>query len=91
MASPPPPSRVATPPLMAPVPLDTPRFTDLGKENLLHPTLLKTITEDLKFDHSKPYVHVRLFFFSLLGAESLEAVPRILILLPELLRQLRKI
>jgi ATP-dependent RNA helicase MSS116 len=63
MASPPPPSRVATPPLMAPVPLDTPRFTDLGKENLLHPTLLKTITEDLKFDHSKPYVHVRLFFF----------------------------
>lgn len=54
MAPPPPPLRVATPPLMAPIPLDTPRFADLGKENLLHPTLLKTITEDLKFDHMMP-------------------------------------
>jgi ATP-dependent RNA helicase MSS116 len=54
MAPPPPPPRVATPPLMAPIPLDTPRFADLGKENLLHPTLLKTITEDLKFDHMMP-------------------------------------
>lgn len=46
--------RVSTPPLTAPVPLDTPRFADLAKENLLHPVLLKTITEDLKFDHMMP-------------------------------------
>ena len=50
----PPPPRVATPPLMAPVPLDTPRFADLAKENLIHPIMLKTITEDLKFDHMMP-------------------------------------
>lgn len=50
----PPPMRVHTPPLAEPVPLDTPRFADLGKENLLHPVLLKTIVEDLKFDHMMP-------------------------------------
>ncbi|KAL2064375.1 hypothetical protein VTL71DRAFT_4869 [Oculimacula yallundae] len=53
-APPAPPMRVATPPLTAPVPLDTPRFADLAKENLLHPVLLQTITEDLKFDHMMP-------------------------------------
>ncbi len=46
--------RVATPPLSTPVPSDTPRFADLAKENLLHPVLLKTIAEDLKFDHMMP-------------------------------------
>ncbi|KAL3424985.1 ATP-dependent RNA helicase, mitochondrial [Phlyctema vagabunda] len=46
--------RVATPPLSVPVPLDTPRFADLAKENLIHPIMLQTITEDLKFDHMMP-------------------------------------
>jgi ATP-dependent RNA helicase MSS116 len=46
--------RVSTPPLTAPIPSDTMRFSDLGKENLLHPVLLQTITEDLKFDHMMP-------------------------------------
>ena len=46
--------RVSTPPLSEAVPLDTPRFADLGKENLLHPILLQTIIEDLKFDHMMP-------------------------------------
>lgn len=46
--------RVATPPLTAPIPMDTMRFADLGKENLLNPILLQTITEDLKFDHMMP-------------------------------------
>ncbi|KAF4635920.1 hypothetical protein G7Y89_g2157 [Cudoniella acicularis] len=50
----PPIPRVSTPPLTAPVPLDTPRFADLGKENLIHPVVLQTITEDLKFDHMMP-------------------------------------
>ncbi|RPA75444.1 DEAD-domain-containing protein [Ascobolus immersus RN42] len=45
---------VSAAPLSEPVPTDTPRFADLGKENLLHPTLLKTIAEDLKFDHMTP-------------------------------------
>ena len=48
------PPRVATPPLSAHVPLDTPRFADLAKENLIHPVMLQTITEDLKFDHMMP-------------------------------------
>lgn len=48
------PARVATPPLMAPIPSDTMRFADLGKDNLLHPILLQTITQDLKFDHMMP-------------------------------------
>lgn len=30
------------------------RFADLGAHNLLHPVLLQTITEDLKFDHMMP-------------------------------------
>ncbi|KAG9240233.1 DEAD/DEAH box helicase [Calycina marina] len=49
-----PPLRATTPPLMAPVPLDTMRFSDLAKENLIHPIMLQTITEDLKFDHMMP-------------------------------------
>ena len=53
-APPPGPPRVATPPLQAPIPLDTPRFADLAKENLIHPIMLQTITEDLKFDHMMP-------------------------------------
>ena len=47
-------SRVATPPLTEPIPLDTPRFADLAKENLLDPVVLKTIIEDMKFDHMTP-------------------------------------
>ncbi|KAK8102660.1 DEAD/DEAH box helicase [Apiospora sp. TS-2023a] len=47
-------SRVATPPLTEPIPLDTPRFADLAKENLLDPVVLKTIVEDMKFDHMTP-------------------------------------
>jgi ATP-dependent RNA helicase MSS116, mitochondrial len=46
--------RVSTPPLSTPVPQDTPRFADLTAQNILHPTLLQTITEDLKFDHMMP-------------------------------------
>lgn len=48
------PPRVSTPPLTETIPLDTPRFADLAKKNLLHPILLQTITEDLKFDHMMP-------------------------------------
>lgn len=46
--------RVSTPPLTEAIPEDTMRFSDLGAENLLDPILLKTITEDLKFDHMMP-------------------------------------
>jgi ATP-dependent RNA helicase MSS116 len=47
-------STVSTPPLSTPVPQDTPRFADLGSQNIIHPTLLQTITQDLKFDHMMP-------------------------------------
>jgi ATP-dependent RNA helicase MSS116, mitochondrial len=33
---------------------DTPRFADLGKEQILDPILLDTITQDLKFDYMMP-------------------------------------
>ena len=46
--------RVPTPTLTIPVPADTMRFADLGKDKLLHPTLLQTVVEDLKFDHMMP-------------------------------------
>ncbi|KAI1478732.1 DEAD-domain-containing protein [Daldinia eschscholtzii] len=36
------------------VPTDTPTFASLAKENLIHPILLKTLTEDLKFNHMTP-------------------------------------
>jgi ATP-dependent RNA helicase MSS116, mitochondrial len=49
-----PPPRVSTPPFTVPVPSDTMRFSEFGKDNLLHPVLLQTITEDLKFDHMMP-------------------------------------
>lgn len=47
-------STVSTPPLSTPVPDDTPRFADLGSQNIIHPILLQTITQDLKFDHMMP-------------------------------------
>ncbi|KAI1655565.1 DEAD-domain-containing protein [Daldinia decipiens] len=36
------------------VPTDTPTFAGLAKDNLIHPVLLKTISEDLKFNHMTP-------------------------------------
>jgi ATP-dependent RNA helicase MSS116 len=54
VAPPAPPPRVSTPPLTETIPMDTPRFADLAKENLIHPIMLQTITEDLKFDHMMP-------------------------------------
>ncbi|KAI1497995.1 P-loop containing nucleoside triphosphate hydrolase protein [Biscogniauxia marginata] len=36
------------------VPADTPRFADLGRDNVINPILLQTITEDLKFNHMTP-------------------------------------
>ncbi|KAI0838534.1 DEAD-domain-containing protein [Hypoxylon sp. FL0890] len=37
-----------------PTPTDTPKFADLANENLIHPILLRTISEDLKFDQMTP-------------------------------------
>ncbi|EGX88630.1 ATP-dependent RNA helicase MSS116 [Cordyceps militaris CM01] len=42
------------PPLTEAVPLDTPRFADLAGQNLVHPLLIQTITDDLKFNHMMP-------------------------------------
>lgn len=42
------------PPLSEAVPKDTPRFAELANQNLIHPLIVKTITEDLKFDHMMP-------------------------------------
>lgn len=54
----PPPNRpfgaVAQPELTIAVPADTPKFIDLGKEKLIEPILLQTITEDMRFDHMTP-------------------------------------
>ncbi|KAI1271890.1 ATP-dependent RNA helicase MSS116 [Xylaria sp. FL0933] len=33
---------------------EQPKFSDLGKDGLVHPTLLTTIVEDLKFEHMTP-------------------------------------
>lgn len=52
--APAPPPRVSTPPLTENIPMDTPRFADLAEENLIHPIMLQTITQDLKFDHMMP-------------------------------------
>jgi len=46
------PPRVATPPLTVAIPSDSMRFADLS--SILHPILLQTITQDLKFDHMMP-------------------------------------
>lgn len=40
--------------LTIPVPTDTPTFAELGTEKLVHPVLLQTISEDLKFIHMTP-------------------------------------
>lgn len=42
------------PPLTEAVPKDTPRFADLASQNLIHPLIVRTITDDLKFDHMMP-------------------------------------
>ncbi|KAH6695524.1 ATP-dependent RNA helicase [Plectosphaerella plurivora] len=44
----------AAPPLTMAVPSDTPRFAELAGQNLVHPTIIQTITEDLQFDHMLP-------------------------------------
>ncbi|KAI0121787.1 DEAD-domain-containing protein [Daldinia grandis] len=36
------------------VPTDTPTFSGLAKDDLIHPVLLQTLSEDLKFDHMTP-------------------------------------
>lgn len=45
---------VSKPQLSEPVPEDTPRFADLAGRDLIHPVLIQTITEDLKFDRMMP-------------------------------------
>ncbi|KAI0179641.1 DEAD-domain-containing protein [Hypoxylon sp. FL1284] len=40
--------------LTIPLPTDTPTFEELGTENLVHPVLLQTISQDLKFSHMTP-------------------------------------
>ena len=47
-------STVSSPSLSTPVPIETPRFEDLGSQNIIHPQLLQTIIQDLKFDHMMP-------------------------------------
>lgn len=47
-------SGVSKPSLTIDVPTDTPSFSDLSKENLVHPTVLQTISQDLKFAHMTP-------------------------------------
>lgn len=37
-----------------PVPSDTPKFSELAGSNLVHPTVLQAITEDMKFTHMMP-------------------------------------
>ncbi|KAI2466955.1 DEAD-domain-containing protein [Annulohypoxylon bovei var. microspora] len=37
-----------------PAPTDTPLFSDLAKDNLIHPVVLQTISQDLKFQHMTP-------------------------------------
>ncbi|POR39500.1 ATP-dependent RNA helicase, mitochondrial [Tolypocladium paradoxum] len=49
-----PPPHDARPPLTEAVPLDTPRFAELAGQHLVHPVLVQTITEELKFDHMMP-------------------------------------
>ncbi|KAH7136855.1 ATP-dependent RNA helicase [Dactylonectria estremocensis] len=47
-------NQTAAPPLSEPIPMDTPRFAELAGSNLVHPTIIQTITNDLKFDHMTP-------------------------------------
>ncbi|ODA77838.1 hypothetical protein RJ55_06440 [Drechmeria coniospora] len=42
------------PPLTEAVPLNTPRFAELGGQNLVHAKIIEAITDDLKFDHMMP-------------------------------------
>ncbi|KAF7540101.1 hypothetical protein G7Z17_g12281 [Cylindrodendrum hubeiense] len=46
--------QTSAPPLSEPIPMDTPRFAELAGSNLVHPTIIQTITDDLKFDHMTP-------------------------------------
>ncbi|KAK5055168.1 hypothetical protein LTR84_012917 [Exophiala bonariae] len=48
------PQPVVDSPFIPEVPKDTPRFSDLEGKNLLDPIVLKTLTEDMNFDHMMP-------------------------------------
>ncbi|KAI1344383.1 DEAD-domain-containing protein [Xylariaceae sp. FL0016] len=41
-------------PLTISIPSDTPKFSELAEENLIHSTLLQTIAEDMGFNHMTP-------------------------------------
>ncbi|KAI1612107.1 DEAD box RNA helicase hela [Exophiala viscosa] len=58
------------PPPTIEVPKDTPRFADLQGKNLLDPTVLHTLTNDLKFDHMMP-VQAATLEYLLSGADVL--------------------
>ncbi|KAK4937157.1 hypothetical protein LTR10_022136 [Elasticomyces elasticus] len=58
------------PPPSIEVPKDTPRFSDLQGKNLLDPTVLLTLTDDLKFDHMMP-VQAATLEYLLSGADCL--------------------
>ncbi|KAJ1326098.1 ATP-dependent RNA helicase MSS116 [Microdochium nivale] len=45
---------VENPALTIDIPMDTPMFAELAKDNLVHPTIIQTITDDLKFGHMTP-------------------------------------
>lgn len=45
---------VENPALTIEIPMDTPMFSELAKDNLVHPTIIQTITDDLKFGHMTP-------------------------------------
>jgi ATP-dependent RNA helicase MSS116 len=52
--SPKPYSNISQPPLTIPVPSDSPKFADLAEKKLIHPVLLQTIQDDMKFVHMTP-------------------------------------
>ncbi|KAI1080900.1 DEAD-domain-containing protein [Whalleya microplaca] len=47
-------SSVAQSSTAIPVPMDTPKFSELADDNLIRPVLLQTISEDLKYEHMTP-------------------------------------
>ncbi|KAI0000251.1 DEAD-domain-containing protein [Xylariaceae sp. FL0662B] len=44
-------SSVSQPSLTIPLPADTPKFSELSDDKLIHPILLQTISEDMKYEH----------------------------------------
>jgi len=87
-------SVVDNPALTIDIPMDTPLFSDLARDGLVHPTIIQTITEDLKFGHMTPVqaatIHELLTYTDVLAQAKTGTGKTLAFLLPSIQTMLKR-